>query len=136
MTEDNNIQTQEKRRLRSFGIIMAVVLSLIASVLLWNDRPVCMYLFVISSLFLISGIAFPRLLKPIEFVWMKLAFILGYIMTRIILTIVFYLAVTPVGLLRQLFSKDPLDMKIDKDAASYWKPVDPKGPKSRPYKPY
>ena len=136
MTEDNNIQIQEKRRLRNFGITMAVVLSIIGSVLLWNDRPACIYYFVISSLFLICGFAFPKLLYPIEWAWMKLAFILGTISTRIILTIVFYLAVTPIGLLRRLFSKDPLDMKIDKNAKSYWKPVDPKGPKSRPYKPY
>ncbi len=136
MTEHNNIQIQEKHRLRNFGITMAVVLTIIGSVLLWNDKPAWLYFYAIAFVFLISGLAFPKLLYPVEFVWMKLAFILGYIMTRIILTIVFYLAVTPIGLLRRLFSKDPLEMKIDKNAESYWKPVDPKGPKSRPYKPY
>ncbi|MCP4705869.1 MAG: hypothetical protein GY865_14815 [candidate division Zixibacteria bacterium] len=115
---------------------MAVVLSIIGAVLLWNDRPACMYLFIIASCFLVCGIVFPKLLYPIECIWMKLAFVIGAISTRIILIIVYYLAVTPIGLLRQLFSKDPLDIKIDKSTESYWKPVDHKDSKSRFYKPY
>ena len=136
MTRNKNTISQEKRRLRNFGITMAVVLSIIGTVLLWYNRPAMPYLFGIAAVFLICGLGFPKLLSPIEWAWMKLAFILGSITTRIILVIVYYLAVTPIGLLRQLFCKDPLDIKIDKNAESYWKPVDPKGPKSRPYKPY
>jgi len=136
MTKNNNIQSQEKRRLRNFGITMAAVLTIIASILLWNDKPAFLYLFATSAVFLLSSLLYPKLLKPIESIWMKFASILGYVMTGVILTIVYYLAVTPIGLLRRLFSKDPLGLKIDKSAKSYWRPVDPKGPKSRPYKPY
>ena len=136
MSGSKSKYNQENRHLRNFGIIMAVVLSIIGSVLLGHDIPACIYLFTISGIFLVSGLAFPKLLYPIEWGWMKLANILGYIMTRVILTITFYLIITPIGLLRQLFSKDPLDIKIDKSAESYWKPVDPEGPKTRPYKPY
>lgn len=136
MNKSKNKQNQEKDRLRNFGITMAVVLSIIASLLLWYNKPAWMYFYSASAFFLICGIIAPKLLFPIEWVWMKLSQILGYIMTRVILITVYYLAVTPIGLLRQLFSKDPLGIKIDKSADSYWQPVDPKGPKSRPYKPY
>ena len=126
----------EIRRLRNFGITMAVVLSIIGSIMLWYDKPNCMYLYIVSGVLLFCSLVAPKLLIPLEWCWMKLAYILGYIMTRVILTIVYYLAVTPVGLLRQLFNRDPLREKIDKSVETYWEPVDPTGPKSRPYKPY
>jgi hypothetical protein len=136
MNTDNNIANKDRRRLRNFGIVMAVVLSIIGSVLLWNDNPAGINIIIIAGVFLFCGFAFPVLLYPIEWLWMKLAAALGYIMTRLILIIVYYLVVTSIGLLRQLFSKDPLEIKFNKEAESYWKPVDPKGSKSRPYKPY
>lgn len=136
MTVHNDIKDYEKSRLRKFGITMAVVLLIIGSVLLLQDRAVYLYFYMAGGFFLLSGILVPNILYPIEWIWMKLAFIFGYIMTRIILTIVYYLAVTAIGLIRRIFSRDPLDMKIDKSSDSYWQPVDPKGPVSRPYKPY
>jgi len=136
MTEDNDKYRPENRRLRNFGITMAVMLSLIGTVLLWYEKAAWPHLFAIAAVFLIIGLAFPKLLNPIESVWMKLAFVFGTVATRIILIVTYYLVVTPIGLLRQLLSKDPLDIKIDKNAESYWKPVDPGGSKNRPYKPY
>lgn len=136
MKKNNNIIEKQTRRLRSFGITMAVVLSIFGVLLLWYNKPTWPYLIGVASCFLICGFAFPKLLYPIEYVWMKFAFVMSNISTRIILISVFYLAITPVGLLRQLFSKDPLSTKIDKSAKSYWKPVDHKDSKSRLYKPY
>jgi hypothetical protein len=71
------------------------------------------------GLFGLSRIAYP-VMKPIHFVWMKLSQILGWMSTHVILSIFFYLIVTPTGLLMRLFGKDLLDQKIDRDAKSYW----------------
>ncbi|MCE5270112.1 SxtJ family membrane protein, partial [bacterium] len=62
--------------------------------------------------------------------WMKLAHALGWFNTRLLLILVFYLVLTPVGLLMRLFGKRPLSLGWDKDAPSYWierekKPFDP-----------
>ena len=136
MKNNNNIINQEKRRLRKFGFTMAIVLSIIGALLIWYNKPAWPYLFSIAGIFLVFAFVLPQSLKPIEWTWIKLAFVIGTISTLTILTLVYYLVMTPIGLLRQLFCKDPLGVKIDKETNSYWKPVDSKGSKSRPYKPY
>lgn len=69
---------------------------------------------------MLLGAAIPAVLKPIYSVWMALAVVLGFIMTRVILTIVFYLVVTPIGLIMRAVGRDPLDRKLDSNASSYW----------------
>jgi len=62
----------------------------------------------------------PFILRPIYVGWMKFAFVLGWINTRLILGIFFYLILTPVGLIMRLFGRDPLHRKFDRDATTYW----------------
>jgi len=57
-------------------------------------------------------------------------------MTRVILSLTFYLVLTPMGLIMKIFGRDPLNRRFDESAKSYWVPVDPDGPTSRPDKPY
>ena len=136
MIKQNDSKIREIYRLRKFGIVMALVLSLIGAVMLSSGKTVWPYLFGVAAGYLICGLLLPGLLIPVEWLWMKLAGILGYVMTRLILTVTFYLVITPIGLLRQLFGNDPLNLKIDKKEESYWIPVDPKGPVDRPEKMY
>jgi hypothetical protein len=58
--------------------------------------------------------------------WMRLAFILGWINTRIILFIIFYLIFTPIGIVLRIFGIDLLDRKIERDKESYWKKIEKK----------
>lgn len=122
--------------LRKFGMVMACALLVFAALLWWRDKSYWPYLLYISAFFTIFGLIFPRLLAPIEWVWMTMARYMGLFMTRVILTLTYYLAVTPTGLIMKVFGKDPLDRKFDPDKKSYWKPVEPDGPASRPDKPY
>ncbi len=76
------------------------------------------------------GLAAPIILWPLQKIWMMVAVILGWVMTRIILSILFYLVITPISLLGRLFGKRFLDLKIDRSATSYWikrenKPTEP-----------
>lgn len=136
MTDNIKISENKNRQIRRFGITMGAVLAVIGGILLWYGNPSWPYLFTLAGFFIICGLLFPRLLWPIEWFWMKLSGVIGIVMTRLILTLVYYLAITPIGLLRQIFGKDPLKIKIDRTVASYWIPVDPDGPTSRPDKPY
>ena len=103
---------------------------------LWRDKASSPYLFGVSAFFLVCAAILPRVLVPIEWVWMKLAQYVGLVMTRVLLTLTFYLMITPLGLLMRLFDKDLLELKFDKNAKSYWVPVETDGPCSRPDKPY
>lgn len=81
------------------------------------------------GLFVLSRVAYP-IMKPVHVAWMKLALVLGWISTRIVLGLFFYLVLTPVGLLMRLVGKDMLNERIDRSAQSYWvkrepKPFDP-----------
>jgi uncharacterized protein involved in cysteine biosynthesis len=76
---------------------------------------------ILSALFFGAGLVIPFALKPVYILWMKLAFVLGWINTRILLILIFYLVFTPVGLLMRVLGKDHLERKIEKNKASYWK---------------
>ena len=66
------------------------------------------------------GVLWPRALKYVYIAWMAFAFTLGFVMSNVILTLFFFLLVTPIGLVARLFQKDFLARKLDKQAASYW----------------
>ena len=113
-----------RKALRSFGLLVGGVVLAIAAIVLWRrDWTPGTAVFVLSAIgggLLLLGATFPVLLKPIYSVWMALAVILGFIMTRVILTIVFYLVVTPIGLVMRATGRDPLSRKLDADAPTYW----------------
>lgn len=111
-----------KSDLRKFGITMGIVLILFGGLFLWRDKGYYIYLFIIAAAFIIPGLAVPIVLKPVHKTWMTISIILGWIMTRVILSVLFYLVVTPTGWLARLFGKQFLDLKIDKNARSYWIP--------------
>ena len=129
-------QQTDAQRLRKFGIVMAVAFALLASLLLWRERPAGPYLLYVSAAFLVAALILPPVLAPIERVWMALARLLQVVMPTLILTLMFFVVMTPMGFLLRLSGKDLLDMRRDPDAESYWVPVEPDGPASRSDKPY
>jgi hypothetical protein len=75
----------------------------------------------LSAIFFIFAFTLPLLLKPIYILWMRLAFILGWFNTRLLLLIMFYLIFAPIGLIMRLLRIDLLDRRIDKNRHSYWR---------------
>jgi hypothetical protein len=126
----------DTRTLRKFGITMCVALAIFGGLALWRDKASSLYLFGASAFFLVCAVILPRALVPIEWAWMKFGHYMGLVMTTVLLTLTFYLMITPLGLLMRLFGKDLLERKFDKNAKSYWYPVETDGPCSRPDKPY
>lgn len=114
-----NIKSGPKE-LRNFGITMAVALAIIGSFLLWRRNDYYTYLYAIAGVFLVLGLLLPVVLKPIHKVWMTLSILLGWVMTRLILCILFYLVFTPIGLLAKLIGKKFLNTRFDRNADSYW----------------
>jgi len=139
-TSQNQSRFKSAKELRKFGFVMTVPLALLAGALLWRkglDAPAALYVVGGAALFfLIAGLIFPRGLGPIEWAWMKLALVLSWVMTRVILTLTFFLAMLPIGLVMRLLRHDPLRLRRDPNATTYWMPVEPDGPATRPEQPF
>ncbi|RMF55743.1 MAG: hypothetical protein D6748_14820 [Calditrichaeota bacterium] len=108
------------KELRKFGITIGIFLGIISGVLFWKESIYFNWVLGVSIAFLSIGSLVPTLLKPVYLVWMSFAVIMGYIMSHLILGIIFLLVFSPVGLILRLLRKDPLKEKIDPTAKSYW----------------
>ncbi len=107
--------------LRRFGLTLGSALLLLGALLFWRHHRGAALLFAFPGGFLLilAGVA-PLLLKWIHGPWMILSLALGWVMSRILLTIAFFLIVTPIGLLQRLFGKRPLEIAFRTGANSYW----------------
>ena len=116
--EIKNIPTS-KKDIKSFGITIGIVLFIISGMLMYYGKDAYQLIAIIASTFIGLGFIFPVLLKPIYFPWMIFATILGWIMTRFVLSIVFYFILTPIGLVTRILGEDFLALKkLQSD--SYW----------------
>jgi len=112
----------DKKNLKSFSRVMAIALLLIGTVLFVRHKPGYLLFYSFAVLFLGLGVFAAPFLKPVYLIWMRLAFVLSWVNTRILLLAVFYLVLTPIGLIMKLMGKDPLDQRIEKKRTSYWLP--------------
>ena len=114
---------------RSFGLVFAVVFSLIAMWPLTNDgEQVLWWAFAIAGVFLVLSLVAPKVLKPLNVLWFKFGLLLHAIVQPFIMGLIFFLTVTPTAFLFRLLKKDPLRLKKQPDAESYWIVRDPPGP--------
>ena len=113
---------------RSFGIVFFIVFLLIALYPLINGENIRIWSAVISLIFLVLGLLNSKILAPLNKLWFKFGIFLGKIISPIILGIIFFLVVTPIGLLMRLFGKDVLNLRYNKNK-SYW--IEKNGPKSK-----
>ncbi len=130
------LQSKSNRELRKFGFTMAVAFALVSGLFFWREVEAWRYTAAIAGIFALGGALLPRILAPVEWAWMKLAHYLGTVMTFVLLTLTFFLLITPLGVIMRLFRADLLALKFNPQIESYWVKVDPEGPVSRPGKPY
>jgi len=109
------------KELREFGVLVGTVLGVLGAFLWWRGKPVFLPFLAAGFLLVITGVTVPKILKPLQKIWMGLALVLGSVMTRVILTAVFCLVLTPIGILIRLSGKDLLNLKREGGSASYWK---------------
>ena len=109
-----------KKELRSFGITMGCVLGLITAFLWWKQSSIFMYFGGVGGAFMALGLIAPILLTPLYKVWMTFAVIMGFFMTRVILSVFYGLVMTPAALIAKMLGKDLLDEKLDPSAKTYW----------------
>ena len=113
---------------RSFGIVFFIVFLLISIYPLINNENIRIWSLVVSLIFLVLGIINSNFLLPLNKLWFKFGIFLGKIISPIIMGIIFFLVVTPIGLIMRLLGKDVLNLKLS-DYKSYW--IEKTGPKSK-----
>ena len=106
--------------LRHFGWVVGGVFCAIGAFAWYREASWFEIPLWIGAPLVVLGTILPAILKPVYFGWMSFAVVLGHFMTKVILTIFFFVVLTPVGLFFKLIGRDALTRKIDKDAETYW----------------
>ena len=119
---------------RSFGLLFAVVFALIGVVPLIFGGVAHVWAIVLAVVFLLAAFAFPQALAPLNRLWMRFGLLLHRIVSPVVLGIMFFGVITPIGLLMRLFGKDPLRLQLDKAASTYWIERTPPGPAPETFK--
>ena len=123
--QTNNLKISSNR---SFGIVFFIVFLLVALYPVIKSQEIRIWSLIISIIFLALGLKNSRVLTPLNKLWFKFGIFLGKIVSPLVMGIIFFLVVTPIGLIMRLLGKDLLNLKYNNNK-SYW--VEKSGPKSK-----
>ena len=110
---------KKKENNKSFGILFFIIFLLVAFWPLINSEFIRLWALGIASIFLVLGITNSKILTPIKKAWIKLGEILGKIIAPIVMGLICFVIISPIGLLMRLVGKDVLNLKFNKND-SYW----------------
>ncbi len=113
---------------RAFGLVFAAVFAFIALWPLISGGGVRVWAAITSVIFLAAALLFAKLLRPLNLAWHKFGLLLHKITTPLVMGLLFYTTLTPIAFIMRAAGKDPLNLKFDPDAESYWTRHDPPGP--------
>ena len=105
---------------KSFGLVFFVIFIIIALWPLLNNGNIRIWSIIVSIIFLILGLLNSKILTPFNKLWMRLGALLGIIVSPIVMGVVYFGIITPIGLIMKLFGKDVLNLKLDKNKKTYW----------------
>ncbi len=113
---------------RAFGIVFAVVFTLIGLLPLWSGGAVRWWSLIIAAAFLVAALVAPRLLAPLNRLWFLFGKALHRVINPLVMGLIFFVAVTPTALIMRLVGKDPLNRRFEPKARTYWIERTPPGP--------
>jgi saxitoxin biosynthesis operon SxtJ-like protein len=113
---------------RSFGFVFAVVFLVIGLLPLIGGHRVLIWSLATGAAFGVVALVAPAVLTPLNRIWLKFGLLLHKIVSPIVLGILFFVVITPMGLAMRLFGKDPLRLRLDRGTKSYWIERVPPGP--------
>ena len=120
MLENKSYFKVEAGTERGFGITFGAFFAIIGLYPLWYSTNIHLWACIISSFFVFFGIFLPKALIVPNKLWFKLGSFMGAIVSPIIMGMIFFLTVTPTGMIMRLLGKDILNQKINKTIKSYW----------------
>ena len=113
---------------RSFGLVFAVVFALVCVAPLFSGGELRLWAGAVAVAFLVVSFTAPKLLKPLNRLWFLVGMALHHVVTPLVMGLLFFVTVTPIGLIRRAMGKDSLGLRRDDAAASYWVVRQPTGP--------
>jgi saxitoxin biosynthesis operon SxtJ-like protein len=113
---------------RSFGLVFAGFFALLAAYGWWHASGRWPLWLAIAAVFLIAALLRPQVLSPLNRLWTKLGYVLGMVVSPVVLGLIFFVVMAPLGLLMRLLRKDTLRLRRDPEAGSYWIERQPPGP--------
>lgn len=113
---------------RSFGIVMGLFFLFLGLWPLRSHHGVRVWALALAAIFVAAALVLPKWLRPLNRAWTALGLWIGMITTPVIAGLLFFLAVTPTAIIMRLFRKDPLRLRFDSAASSYWILRTPPGP--------
>ncbi|MBN1558944.1 hypothetical protein JW998_01750 [candidate division KSB1 bacterium] len=111
---------QDKREWRKFGIGVGVIFLLLGTLQFIFGKDLWPHFYSAGALFFAFSLLAPVVLKPVFIAFSYLGLVMGWFMTRVILTILFFAVITPIGLLTKLFNKKFLELGMSPSTKSYW----------------
>ena len=121
ISEIKQIKT-DKKSLFKFAMTMGVFFALIAGWSIYKHKPFGLYLALTSGVFFIAGFTSANILKPLYIVWMSFATIMNFFMSKLLLALLFFLVLTPIGIIRRLLGNNKLGTSFQDKKDSYWVP--------------
>ncbi len=125
MKDNNNIKIGSNK---SFGLVFFIFFLIVSFYPLLNGEDIRKWSLVFSVIFLVLGLTNSKILNPLNKLWFKFGILLGKFISPLIMGMIFFLVVTPIGLIMRVFGKDLLNLKYNNDK-SYW--IKKSGPKSK-----
>jgi len=107
---------------RSFGLVFAAVFLIIALYPMIRSGDIRLWALVVAVLFVVICLVCPVVLRPLNVVWFKFGMFLASVIPPVVMAVIFFIVVTPTGLLLRLFGKDVLRLRLDRSKVSYWIP--------------
>ena len=125
-----SLNSTDVKQIRKFGLIALIFFGCLCALGIWREKPLPSYLFGALSLLGLGFILIPLQLQPVFAAWLKIAHLIGKIVTTTMLTLAYYLVITPSAVIKRIFGGPPISVKPDKEASSYWvnrtEPIQPK----------
>ena len=113
---------------RSFGLVFAGFFAIVGALSLWRQHQGWHYTLPLAAVFLVVALTYPRVLGPLNRLWLKFGLLLYKVMNPLVLGLLFFVTIMPIGLVMRAMGKDFLRLKREPNAKSYWIARTPPGP--------
>ena len=115
-------QNPTPRELKAFGVLFAVFFALVGGLVWWQSgsRTAGLIVWAAAGVVILAFLLAAPARRPIYLAWSYALYPIGYMITLVLMGIIYYLVITPTGLLMRLFGRDPMSRRFQPDAASYW----------------
>ena len=113
---------------RGFGLVFAGFFAIVGALSLWRHSQGWHWTLPLAAVFLVVALTYPRVLGPLNRLWLKFGLLLYKVMNPIVLGLLFFVTIMPIGLVMRAMGKDFLRLRLDPNAKSYWIERRPPGP--------